>query len=472
MAGKKPMKVQVVEVVKIGKQFNIPEGMTFDDAILALQRKKEHDEKVVDIIEEVDAFVWDGALALQKAIVKQFGWADPQATPGFFGSTPPKMIQVETGVNESTLVAWGRFTLPGIEGYLNTGYTKKNNRFIFQFTASVKRKYEDTIRALAEEARNIVKTDSIYKGKAIRIKFSGEDEMPRPIFIDASKVDENDIVFSEIVETSIRANITTPIINAAACRKFKIPLKRGILLSGKYGTGKTLVANKTAKDCVNNGWTFLMCDSAEEIRDMVEFAHHYQPAVIFCEDIDRVLEGDRTIEMDEILNIIDGIESKNTELMVVLTTNNVEKIHPAMLRPGRLDAVINVLPPDAKAVERLIHIYGRGLVNPKEDLHSAGILLNGKIPAIIRECVERAKLFAIDTSKGESFTISCDNLCKSAMSMEHQLELLEGGVKKLTPLEEYGAAARVLFGTQNASDATADEVVARFRKHLKSCALR
>jgi transitional endoplasmic reticulum ATPase len=225
------------------------------------------------------------------------------------------------------------------------------------------------------------------------------------------------------------------------CKKYKIPLKRGILLSGTYGTGKTLVSYATARLCLEQGWTFLMTERADELVNMIDFAKQYQPAVVFCEDIDRVVAGERSVDMDEILNIIDGVESKNTEIMIVLTTNHVEKIHRAMLRPGRLDAVINVLPPDAQAVEKLIRLYGRGLVPVSEDLTAVGEALAGEIPAVIRECIERAKLYAISDGSlnGNQITITGDNLLTASKSMRSQLELLRDK-KELTKTPE------VLFG--------------------------
>ena len=76
----------------------------------------------------------------------------------------------------------------------------------------------------------------------------------------------------------------------------------------------------------------------------------------------------------------------------MLTTNHLENINPAMLRPGRLDSIINVLPPDAEAVSRLFHLYGGSTIAADEDLSKAADLLSGTIPAVIAEVVKRAKL--------------------------------------------------------------------------------
>ncbi len=419
--------VHVMDIVRHGRQFIIPEGITYDEAIAQLQRRKQYEEETVVIKEVVDCIIWDGAVAFQKAMAKQFGYSTAEPIPGFFGDKPPAMLSVATGPFNSVLVPWGRFSLPGISGYVQTGYEEKSDLTVFVMVAEVKRKNEQAIRALAAEVRRIAQDESIYKGKAFGLKLRDDDgdriTLPEVKFMDLSKVKEGEIVFASEVEKSISTNLFTPIEKTDECREAGIPLKRGILLSGPYGTGKTLVTYVTAAKCENNGWTFLHCQKADELADMVRFAHKFQPAVIFCEDVDRVTYGERDTDMDDLLNIVDGIESKNTELMVVLTTNHVENINKAMLRPGRLDAVVNVLPPDAQAVERLIRLYGRDLIDAKANLRKAGQLLAGNIPAVIRECVERSKLASI---KNESDSITEEDILDAAESMKNQLQLLNG----------------------------------------------
>jgi transitional endoplasmic reticulum ATPase len=138
------------------------------------------------------------------------------------------------------------------------------------------------------------------------------------------------------------------------------------------------------------------------------------------------MTGDRDNVIDHILNVIDGVESKSTEIMIVLTTNDIENITPALLRPGRLDAVIYIDKPDAKAAERLARQYGRGLISDDEDISEAAAALAGRIPAVIREAVERSKLAAIMmTPIGEPLRISNAALLHSATRMQIQLNLLE-----------------------------------------------
>jgi transitional endoplasmic reticulum ATPase len=243
--------------------------------------------------------------------------------------------------------------------------------------------------------------------------------------MDLSKVKIEELVYSADIMEQVETNLFTPILQTELCRKHGIPLKRQILLEGPYGTGKTMAANVTAKHAEANSWTFIYLDRVQSLDEAVIFARQYAPAVVFSEDIDRVMTGGRSIKVDDILNNVDGVDSKNSEVICVLTTNHVEKIEKAMLRPGRFDAVINVLPPDAAAAQKLMVQYGRGLLDTA-DLGEAGAELDGQIPAVIREAVERAKLYAIRrTAPGTDVTLTGSDVAAAARAMKYHMDLLK-----------------------------------------------
>jgi transitional endoplasmic reticulum ATPase len=414
-----------------GTQIVLPEGMDFDEGIKWLERRKIEDEREVVIDERVDAFPLDGAFAFHKAISQKYGFSGLVPTPGFFGPKPPAMVGVAVDVDETVQVPWGRLQIPGIDGYLQTLVNHKDGRQVFVIGGVIRQKHKKEVAELAKMTREIVKKESIYRGKAIKITFPELDSNDfdptshQPKFLDTRNVAEEELIFSEDVAVLVRDSLFTPIERTDQCRKFKIPLKRGILLEGPYGTGKTLTAYVTAKKAVENGWTFIYLNSVRELQQAIFFAQQYGPAVIFAEDIDQVLKGDRDDEMNQVLNTIDGIDTKSSEVIVVLTTNHVENINPAMLRPGRLDAVVPVRPPDSEAVTRLIKLYARGLISENEDLSEVSTLLHGHIPAVIREVVERSKLSAVSRLKsGEELSLTRQDLVIAAKSMKAQVALI------------------------------------------------
>lgn len=429
-AGKK---VNVAQIVHHGEKMILPDGMSLDGAIDLLERRKKYLEEEVEITESFDVFPWDGAHAFAEVLTKRYGWAPAEATPGFFGPNPPRMIGIDVAPGVVKQVPWGAFSLPGIAGRIQTDADSKKNRIVFALYAKVKRKDEEAVRALFAETRAYLKEHSIYRGKAIKLRFRDEDgdplEMPEPKFLDTDDVDEAMLVYSSDVQAAIETNLFTPITRVADCLANGIPIKRGVLLGGTYGTGKTLAAKVASKLAVRHGVTYVYVPRADELADAIEFAKQYQsPAcVIFCEDIDRVMAGERSVEMDDILNIIDGIDTKSCNILVVLTTNDLEAINPAMLRPGRLDAVIEVTAPDGPAVERLLRLYGGASILPETDLTRVCDLLSGNIPAVIAEVVKRAKLAQLRLqAPGEKVErLTEQALVEAASTMQAQLRLLK-----------------------------------------------
>lgn len=410
-----------------------PTNMTIPEAKEWLTRREKADQEAVAINETIDAYPWDGAVAFMKAMKEIYGWANPVPTPGFFPGmeNPPVMVSIETDVGENAVIFWGGFTLPGIEGMLKCEWGQINGRPAFVIGGKVKRKYLEAVHILAELTRKIAREESIYRGKALRFRTDEDGDLDAsepPQFLDLSRVREEELVFSDELAEQVRTNVFTPIEHSQYCRDNGVPLKRGVLLEGPYGTGKTLLASVVAKKCPPNGWTFITVPRAAALKQALKFAALYQPCAVFVEDIDREMEGERSVRIDDILNTLDGVDSKGAEIMVVLTSNEASKINRAMLRPGRLDVILRIGPPDAGAAEKLLRIYGRGLIKEDAPLTEAGKELAGQIPAVIREVVERAKLYAISHRPGQEFTLVDGDIARSAKSMKHHLDLLAGPV--------------------------------------------
>ncbi len=429
-------------VERTGSAIMIPEGMDIPTAITILIGRAKYEEEQVVVTMKIDCFPWDGAVALHRTLTRIYGWAQAVPTPGFWGPTPPQMMTVKTGVNTTTQVPWGRFELPNIQGNINTGYeTNSQGCVIFNLVAQVKRGSEKTVEELFAEVRREAQTHSIYRGKAIKMRFLDDDgdtlEMPEPEFMDLSKIDEGGLIYADDVQSAVETNLFTPIKRVHDCIANGISLKRGVLLGGPFGTGKTLAASVAAKLAEANGVTYLYVPRADELPRALAFAKQYQsPAcVVFCEDIDRVTAGERNVQMDDILNIIDGVDSKSSNIIVVLTTNELEKINPAMLRPGRLDAVINVTPPDAAAAVKLLRLYGRGVISESANLDRAGTLLAGKIPAIIAEVVKRAKLSQLKYVEPGSMIgeVSEQAVVDAASAMSMQIDILDRHINGVKP---------------------------------------
>jgi transitional endoplasmic reticulum ATPase len=128
--------------------------------------------------------------------------------------------------------------------------------------------------------------------------------------------------------------------------------------------------------------------------------------------------------------------------MVVLTTNHLDVINPAMLRPGRLDAVIEVTAPDQAAVERLIRVYAREMLTEDVDVSHVAQQLAGQIPAVVREVVERSKLYWLTRTGGKGpLALEEEDLSYAASTVLTQRKLTERPAReKKTAMQLFGSA--------------------------------
>jgi len=432
---KEPRKI---DVEFHGDRFVIPENMDYDEAIESLSRQRDEERTEVSVQEPINAFPLDGAVAFQKALKEKYGWANLLPTPGFFGDDPPSMIGVEVAFGETLQIPWGRCRVPKVDGVLSTGWKEDNQMPIFNLTANVKRRHEKVVAEIARRVREIVATDSIYRGQAVKINFRDRDGDRQnkfdptfaPRFIDLKKHAGQQIVYSNETERMIQTNLFNPVIYTDRCRKNGVPLKRGILLEGRYGTGKTLTAHRLAQLCVENGWTFLYVEDVRDLDMAVAFAKLYSPCVLFAEDVDRTMpNGPRTPEIDRILNVLDGVESKHLEVMTVLTTNHVGGIHSGFLRPGRIDTVIPIQAPDDNAMLRLVRHYGKSkdgvaiIEGTDQEIIAAVKGLAGSNASFVQEAVERAKLSAISNSE-DKMLIRAEDIKTAVASMQTHIRMV------------------------------------------------
>jgi ATPases of the AAA+ class len=417
-------------------KITLPPNMTWDEAITWLQRQKEAEETVVIITKDFPVFPLDGARAFMLALKEIYGWTT--ATGQGWWESAPTFHQIDVDYKKTENVVWGTITVPGIEGELSMSTTTKDKQLFFQFAAKVKQKHVAEIEKLATKVGEYCDRHSIYRGKALRLEFEtqqsffGTQKATKPIFMEPTDLEKEDLILPLVAEKEIHAGIFTVIEHYESLRKLGIQTKRANLLVGRPGVGKTMTATIASKLCVVHGRTFIYVADVRKLVEAVAFARQYAPAMIFAEDIDRVMSGPRTPAIDEILNTIDGVDTKRADILFVLTSNTPETITEAFLRTGRSDMITNIETPDEYAAVRLVTRYGNNNGNTMLDLTSdelseVGVILAAAkmIPADIREVVERSKLFAVTEAAGDitNIRIRRDDLVFASSGVKAQIEL-------------------------------------------------
>ena len=139
---------------------------------------------------------------------------------------------------------------------------------------------------------------------------------------------------------------------------------------------------------------------ASRIRRLFEMARENRPAIIFIDEIDAVggeRGSDNNSEREQTLNQLlvemDGFESTN-DLVVIAASNLLEKLDPALLRPGRFDRQIFVSPPDVAGREEIMNVHTRGKPLANVDLGLIARQTSGLTGADLANLCNEAAIFA------------------------------------------------------------------------------
>lgn len=394
-------------------------------------------EKRIAQKEEVTTFTqtfkyrpWDGAAALQSALKRNFGTTGiAQATYSLFGKNPPRMITIDSGVDEQIQVPWGLIEFPPLEANMTTDQVSDPELgLLFRLHVETYRKHSNKVQGLFKLIEAELKEHSIYKGRAI----TGATQ---PTFIDPFTVDPKKVVYSEHVYTELGANIWDVIKYPDVQLANGQSLKRSALLAGPYGTGKSLAAMLTAQVAVDNQWTFIQCrPGKDDLGEVMQTALLYQPAVVFYEDIDTVATSGDPDKVSQLLEMFDGIQKKNTQLICVMTTNHPESIHKGMLRSGRTDAYIEIAALDNPGVEKMIHaLVPEERLDTELDYKAIGDAMEGFLPAFIAEAIGRTVRYSISRTKGMPDVLRTEDFTHAAKAIRVQYNLMTGASEGKVP---------------------------------------
>jgi len=205
----------------------------------------------------------------------------------------------------------------------------------------------------------------------------------------------------------IKEAVELPLTHPELYEDIGISPPKGVILYGEPGTGKTLLAKAVAN---STSATFLrvvgseliqkyLGDGPKLVRELFRVAEECSPSIVFIDEIDAVgtkrydstSGGEREIQrtMLELLNQLDGFDARG-DVKVIMATNRIETLDPALIRPGRIDRKIEFPLPDIKTKRKIFGIHTSKMtlgpdVNLEEFIHTKDDLSGADIKAICTE---------------------------------------------------------------------------------------
>ncbi|KAF2425805.1 26S protease regulatory subunit 4 [Tothia fuscella] len=199
----------------------------------------------------------------------------------------------------------------------------------------------------------------------------------------------------------VREAVELPLLHPELYEEMGIKPPKGVILYGAPGTGKTLLAKAVAN---STSATFLrivgseliqkyLGDGPRLVRQLFQVAAENAPAIVFIDEIDAIgtkryestSGGEREVQrtMLELLNQLDGFDDRG-DVKVIMATNKIETLDPALIRPGRIDRKILFENPDQTTKKKIFTLHTSKMslstdvdldefINQKDDLSGADI---------------------------------------------------------------------------------------------------
>lgn len=387
----------------------------------------------------------DGVYQLNRAINEVFGSAVSKEDKSPSGNSNIDTVDVILADGSRTKVPFGKISLEelGEDSEININYD--NDRHLLLVKGQCQFKYQSLIDDIVERTKELLATESIYKNQALEIT-----NLSEPKIMTLASIDKQFMVLSKKTEFELQP-LRSRILYPEKCIAKGIPLKYGCLLEGKYGTGKTLLAFKLAKDAVNNGWSFVYLKDpsllAETLRMCKVVDRSGHGVIVFVEDIDQVTRGNRDSAMQDILNTLDGGDTKDMNVITLFTTNHIELIEPTFLRGKRIGSVITMDCLDAETAERFIRetfseAEGYSVDDDLSDV--CNYVAKAQIaPAFMAEIVESTKSKLIFT---EETHVTSFHIKTSVESYQRQVGLASKKAVIETPADKLAAGLIGLLG--------------------------
>jgi transitional endoplasmic reticulum ATPase len=367
---------------KPGAGITVPKTMTLRNAVRKLEEYADAEAsktKIRHCIESMHAL--PAALAFRKVLADKYGVDFAKPVPGFFGVSYPVDITVPVAPNTIERITLGQFTLDGMDVETNMGIKDGVPRLMITITTT------NANKAAADALINhTFGMRDAWQGQCLVFDTSN-DEVRTPNIVEPKFTLDN-IALNPAEEAALTMFVNQIRHHDNLARNHNIPFKRGVLMYGPYGTGKTLAAAVSMAEARAAGITVIQERQWSNLHNTMRLARDMQPCLVFCEDIDR-------LDSRSLTNILDDATLKHCAVSLVVTTNYPEKLDPALTRTGRLDISIGFELPERETRAHILAINDAPYFN--DDIANATDNFTG---SDLAEVAKRATINAVAANRG------------------------------------------------------------------------
>ena len=381
-------------------------------------------------------------------LIKEISYGNIEKIEMTVGSTTVKVKQKNVDEEKTVIV-------PNTESFMELvqqRIAEGNEMELIQKPRSIISQIPSVIVSLLPTAIMLALFIMIFKMQGLGEKGKVYDDTERKTkvkFEDVAGLEEEKQELIEIVDFLKRPEKYT---------KMGAKIPRGVLLYGKPGTGKTLIAKAIAGEAdvpfiSMSGSEFIEMFAglgASRVRKLFEKARKLAPCIVFIDEIDAIgsrrtsnsgAETENNQTLNQLLVEMDGFSSEET-IIVLAATNRPEMLDKALLRPGRFDRQITIPTPDLKGRLEILKIHSKDKrLSDDVNLESVAEDTAGFTGAELANILNEAAILA---TKNKHEGIERDDIeeavKKVTVGLEKRTRVMSDKDKKLTAYHEAGHA--------------------------------
>ncbi|MEU9886667.1 ATP-binding protein [Sphaerisporangium sp. NPDC051011] len=256
-----------------------------------------------------------------------------------------------------------------------------------------------------DEIERLTREHDIYRGQILSFTWSEHRGNDLVTFLPRPELTADQVVLPDGVLETVERHIVGIAEHAVRLREHGQHLKRGLLLHGPPGTGKTHTVRYLMGRMSDCTVIVVTGTAIRFVSQAAGLARRLQPAIVILEDVDLVAQ-DRSYTEDgnpllfSLLDAMDGVGA-DADVTFVLTTNRADVLERALAdRPGRVDLAVEIPKPDATGRAALLRLYARDL-RLEADLDPVVVRTEGATASFFKELLRRAVLDALRAGEGE-----------------------------------------------------------------------